>query len=989
MSKSAAKRAPPIIDDQRHTSGSITATILSWARKTIGPDGVDRLLAAAGEIRSPEVLEDETTWSNYQQVTDLLQAAIAVTGHPDAARLIGMEMLSQLIGTEVGALLQSLGSPGELLRNIAASGAKFTTTLVMEASEITENAGVVSVRTVEGIPRFQVDCDLTAGMLSICPALFGLEAASIWESECQAQGGDQCVYHVEWNPSRADHSRADLAVDNNGSDSRDLNKRFQALQRMATDLVSAEDIESLLALVTRRAGTAVRAPQYLLAVRLGGQLRVHSDGLGPQEAEAVAAELMAPDPDDHGGSRLIVDVASGEHHYGRLAAIYPKGSHFFPQERDLFAAYAAHAAAVLNTAAALEESRRQNRTSSALLSLARALSEVSSSGEVASKLAWAVTEVVPCEDTYVLLWDEATERLRLAAAIGVSERVEKLLTEVGIGVEDTAEISRMLNLPAASFMDYDTADEYHRQLMKPGGTSTAIVPIVSRGTFFGVIAVGINRPLADLRHDSDLIERLTGIAGQAGTALENAVLLDQVRHQALHDPLTGLPNRSLLNDRAERALVEAARDHDRVALAFIDLDHFKKVNDTLGHGEGDELLIQVAKRLAGSLRASDTVVRLGGDEFVILISHVRHPEEALAVAEKVNACLAAPFQVKDHEIFVTASVGLSVGPVAGGEYEFLLKQADMAMFRAKAQGGDQVLVFEGRHDKPVHDVLALEADLHSAIERDQLRVVYQPQIDLADGRLVGVEALVRWAHPRLGLLEPCTFLSLAEESDVVVDMDLWVLGQAVDQTALWRDRFGQEVRMAVNLSSRTANSARLAPAVTVALTRAGLTAALLELEITEKVVDYGAGALRRIVERLRALGVQVAIDDFGTGSSSFGRVHGIQVDTLKIDRSLLQDLTTNPQTAPMLAAMLHMGDALGLRVVAEGVELAKQAEWLRDNSCTLAQGYLFSRPTLPENIEEMFTYSGPLPALGPDFAIKESGLPVRPEAVSDLGRSPA
>lgn len=913
------------------------------------------MLVVAGDTRSVGELEDETTWSTYQQATALLDAAVAVSGRDDAPRLIGEEMLVQVMGTELGALLVSLGSPGELLRNVAVSGAKFSTSMAMDALEVTDSSAVISARNLPGVPRKRQDCEFMVGILSVVPALFGMDRAVVTETECQVQGDDRCLYEVVWDPLSSAERDPARRIAHLESELCDLNKRFQSLQKMATELASADDVESVLALVTSRAGVAVRATRYLLAVELGGIVRIHSDGFTPQEADAVAAEVLAEDPDERDGSRLIVDVASGSHHYGRLAAIYTEGSSFFPQERDLLAAYAGHAAAVLDTAAALDEIRRQNRMSSALLSLARALSEVASSDEVATKLAAAVSEVVDCENIWVLLWDEAERRLRLAASIGADPEVARFLSETGISINDTTEMARMFACQQPNFFDYWTADAYHRQLLSPNDKALAVVPITSRGTFFGVLATGIDRPLKAIRTDADLLQRLTGIAHQAGTALENAALLDQVRHQALHDSLTGLPNRSLLNDRAERALVESRRARDRVAMAFLDMDHFKKVNDTLGHRGGDELLVQVAHRLLGALRSSDTVVRLGGDEFVVLIPHVREAAEAVAIADKVNSALAVPFQVADQEIFVTASMGIAISPPSGGDYELLLKQADMAMYRAKAMGGAQVQLFEQSRDEPACDRLALETELHRAIAYNQLRVVYQTQIDLATDQVVGAEALVRWEHPRQGRLEPLAFLPVAEESDLIVDIDLWVLDQATEQAAKWACRLGKDVRVAVNLSSRTVNSPRLSAAVAAALKRSGLSPSLLELEITETVVDRGASFLRAVVAGLRVLGVRVAIDDFGTGSSSFGRVHGIQVDTLKIDRGLLADLTMNPQAAPLLAAMLNMGSALGLRVVAEGVEMRAQADWLRENGCALAQGFLFSRPMTPDEIEAAAT----------------------------------
>ncbi|MGH9301048.1 MAG: diguanylate cyclase domain-containing protein, partial [Acidimicrobiales bacterium] len=738
-------------DKERSTSGALTRAMISWVRDTLGEPGVRQLLAVAGLSRPLRELEDETGWVAYRESGLLLDAAIAVSGRPDASRRIGEEVVRGMMSTEVGALLRSLGSPSEVIRNVVASGVKFSAAVGLEVLHVEECHAVLCSRTLLSAPREKKECDFMSGIFSMVPVIFGMDPAEVWETECQRWGDSRCVYNMAWKVDsgiandplrRIAHLEVELI---------DLNKRFESLQSMATELVSADDIEEVLTLVMRRAGVAVRASRYLLAVQLGSKLSIHSDGFTADEAEILAGEVLAGEPDDHGGSRLIVDVASRGRHYGRLAAVFPTGGSFFPQERDLLSAYAGHAAAVLDTATALEEVRRQNRTSAALLALAHDLSEATTSHEVAARLVEAVTKVVDCDSAGVLLWNIQEGRLRLAANVDMPESAVEILSGPGIGVEDTEAMARMLDHPEPSFYDYESADDYHRQFITPGRSSLAIVPIVWGGTFFGVVVAGIHRPLVEIRQDGEVVERLSGIAHQAGTALENAALLDQIRHQALHDSLTGLPNRVLLHDRARQALLDTDRTYDRVALAFLDVDRFKKINDTLGHRGGDELLIQVGRRLGQGLRASDTVVRLGGDEFVVLMPHVRQAADAFALAEKIAESMAASFTVGGLEIFVTVSMGVSVSGEGGGGYEDLLKQADVAMYQAKALGGGHIHVYEESKDALTGDDLALECELHSAVTGGELRVVYQTQVDLSTGGVVGVEALVRWEHPTRGM----------------------------------------------------------------------------------------------------------------------------------------------------------------------------------------------------------------------------------------------
>jgi len=352
----------------------------------------------------------------------------------------------------------------------------------------------------------------------------------------------------------------------------------------------------------------------------------------------------------------------------------------------------------------------------------------------------------------------------------------------------------------------------------------------------------------------------------------------------------------------------------------------------------------VAGRLLGVVRKGDTVARMGGDEFTLLLTGVRRDDDALVVAGKIIDAFRAPFVVGDHELFITPSVGMALYPDDGMRYETLLKHADIAMYRAKARGGNAYELYTSRSGESAYPRLALEADLHNAIENEELRVVYQPIVDLATDAVVGVEALVRWHHRSIGVVRPDEFIPLAEEAGLVVALDTWVLRDACRQMRVWADAGLPPVRLSVNLSGRHLQHPRMAVTVIEAVRDAGIEPGRLELEVTESVAVAEVGDTRDTLEGLRGLGVTVAIDDFGTGYSMLSRLRQFPLDTLKIDRSFVAEITASGDEAPIVSATIAMAHSLGLRVVAEGVETEAQLDCLRRNGCDLAQGYLFSRP---------------------------------------------
>jgi diguanylate cyclase (GGDEF)-like protein len=670
-------------------AGSITGVIIRQIRHVAGDEGVARALDIAGVRQTPDELEDPASWSPHAETVALFEAGIEVTGEAEFPLRCGEETINQYAGTEVTALLRSLGSPGEVLRNIAVTSTKFTTVHAMEPLEIGDDHAVVAAWPTGGLQqRHPVSCAYTAGLLSCASVLFGMDPAEVVETECQSRDDERCVYEVRWDPSSTPEADPQRRVDYLEAQLAALTERLDSLQDTANEIVST-DIDAVLEAVTRRAGLAIRAPRYLLAVSFDGDdLRLHHQGFDDErEARAVAEEVLADHPHDRNGSRLIVDVTSRGRRFGRLAALYPEGARFFPAERRLLEAYAANAAAALEPAAALDEARRQNRTAHALLTLASSLAEVTTSDEVARRLADVVPSVVECGHAAVLLWDRDVQVLRYAGMSGYEEHAEATLREMAFGRAEVPELDQLLSHRKPVVVDTEAASPLLRKVLRIAGVPAATaVPIIAGGEFYGIVT-------ADLDHadaGSDTVERLTGMANQAAIALQNARLLEQIRHQALHDPLTGLPNRALLADRTNQALRSSLRNDTRVGFLFLDLDKFKAVNDGHGHACGDALLVQIAERLAGAVRKSDTVSRVGGDEFVFLLADLTCPDEAEQVAVKILDLFDTPFEVLGLEIRASASIGVAIAGPAD-DYDVLLTQSDAAMYAAKASGGERVM----------------------------------------------------------------------------------------------------------------------------------------------------------------------------------------------------------------------------------------------------------------------------------------------------------
>jgi diguanylate cyclase (GGDEF)-like protein len=413
----------------------------------------------------------------------------------------------------------------------------------------------------------------------------------------------------------------------------------------------------------------------------------------------------------------------------------------------------------------------------------------------------------------------------------------------------------------------------------------------------------------------------------------------------------------LFDDRLAQALAHSRRrGARRLAVMFLDLDRFKTINETLGHGAGDELLRAVATRLTGVLREEDTVARLGGDEFLFLLPEIDDVEDAARVARKVLTELVTPFSVHGHELHVTASVGIAMFPFDGADAETLVRNADSALYRAKEQGGNRCQLYAPAMNAIAFKRLVLENSLRRAIEREELRLHYQPLVSLHDGTFVGVEALIRWQHPELGMVLPAEFIPLAEETGLIVQLTHWVLRTACRQMKEWQDAGLELATVSVNISAQHFNAANLPVVVSEALSSAGLDGRYLCLELTESVMMEDAEETIATLLELKKLQVKVSIDDFGTGYSSLSYLKRLPIDTLKIDQSFVRNTPADPDDAAIAMLIISMAHSLNLSVVAEGVETEEQMHLLRSQQCDIMQGYLVSRPLPgPEITEMLFT----------------------------------
>jgi diguanylate cyclase (GGDEF)-like protein len=582
-----------------------------------------------------------------------------------------------------------------------------------------------------------------------------------------------------------------------------------------------------------------------------------------------------------------------------------------------------------------------------LVTLSRDLAETLDPREIGERLARHLAEATRADSCVISTWDRTRDSVSTFATFPP----ESLATMGQVyALADFPLTRRVLEQkdPASLHVDDPEADPSEVAILREEGqASLVMLPLVAKGETVGLIELSRDGARFEQR---DITLAFT-FASEAAMALENARLYQELRHQAFHDGLTRLPNRALFTDRLEHALARSERRGSLLAVLFVDVDDFKTINDGLGHARGDLLLGAIADRLRLCIRSADTAARLGGDEFALLLEDLDGRTEAEAVADRILDVMSRPIQLPDTTVGVGVSIGLCFPGTGGETADELLRNADFAMYRAKTLGKGRVEIFQPGLRAGAAERRRLEGMLHGAIERNELRLEYQPVLDLTNGRLSGLEALLRWEMPDGEVRMPVDFIDMAEETGLIVPIGRWVLREACREARVWQTMTGTSLSIGVNLSARQFQHPALRADVRAALQESGLSPESLVVEITESVLMLNTPGTVATLDAMRRAGVRVAVDDFGTGYSSLSYLQRFPIDILKIDRSFVDG--TSRDNGVLARAIVELGRALRMSVVAEGIEDPRQLAALRSFGCRLGQGYLFSRPLRAAEVQQL------------------------------------
>lgn len=528
---------------------------------------------------------------------------------------------------------------------------------------------------------------------------------------------------------------------------------------------------------------------------------------------------------------------------------------------------------------------------------------------------------------------------------------ENLLFHYGLADKDHQDSwrSRLMLGQAIHVNDSPISTEFFNHFDRKNNASALLVPVFLDEQYWGFIGA---IDWEDARHWSVHEESsLLTLATTIGAALQRKQTEESMRHRALFDSLTELPNRSLFNEQLFFCLENAKRSGSPLVVMFIDLDRFKLINDTLGHTIGDQLLKDAAFRISGVLRKSDMVARWGGDEFTVLLPQIDHLSDATEIADRILHTLGKVFEIDEHELYITGSIGITCLDDNQFEAESLIKNADIALYRAKENGRNCYEIYNASLDSKTPEILTLDKDMRRALMQEEFIVYYQPRVDITNNRIVSLEALARWQHPEMGIVSPKVFIPLAEDNGLIIAIGEWILRQACRQTKQWqKDRIDFQT-IAVNLSPRQFRQPDLVSRITAILEETGLEGQYLELEITESEAIQDIAYTVQILEELHDMGVKVSVDDFGTGHSSLNRLQSLPFDNLKVDRSFIKDLVPGTKLSHIVSTIVSLGQRLGMCIVAEGVEEAEQLKFLHSIECNTIQGYFFYKPMPADDMQ--------------------------------------
>ena len=930
-----------VISAEHHVSGVYTKVLVEFLAESMPGDCIQELLRRAGETRSLDELGDASSWSSYDQFRRLLEER-ARLDPVDLYEKTGL-LSSWLKRWEMAEAAHGHESPGTLLAS-GSDGNPLVPIRRYEKSEVAPNEWTIKEWFIDGYAPYPEFCDFAALQYALIPILFELPPGEVVEEECQFRGDAACLFRFRWEQLDGDASKADFFRVR----SQMLEAQLEQIQDMITDLASNDCYEDVLqGFVESSLRTAVGAGGAVLALapRMGVGRKVYSEGYSPAEAEVLAHDLLTGEVES---SRMIaVEVASARRRYGVLA-LDEGGGVFSSHSRATLETNARLAAAALDTVDALEDARHQADTSRALLELSTSLTEIVSTQEMAARVARTVSDVIGCDRAAIFLDEGGLPRgpdvgFWLVGSWGYSDVA---LAQLGSGPIPRPSSTSPLLADGGAF----------DRLVELGNVATVTAPIVVTGEMIGFITASVIDDPDRLSVTASLTEQLSGLAAQASIAISNARLVDHIRFQAVHDTLTGLPNRALILDRTEQMLARARRTSVSVAALFIDLDGFKDVNDTLGHGVGDQLLQAVSQRLTVSMRESDSIGRLGGDEFVVLVDGTTMDAGPELVAARLLEVLRSPFElegVPGGSLSLSASIGIAIGTRPSAAE--LLRDADIALYEAKAAGKNCYVAFEPAMHAAVQDHHLLAMDLREALRARQYFLMYQPIFNLTGGQTTGVEALLRWNHPRRGVVQPDMFIPILEDSGMITEVGRWVLQEACLQGARWRS-LGYELDVSVNVSARQLEADTLVDDVRNALRTSGFEASGLIVEITETAIMRDVDAVVPRLMALKATGVRIAIDDFGTGYSSLAYLQQFPVDTLKIDRSFITSMADSPESGAMIRTLVQLGKTLGLETLAEGIEEPEQYSRLEREHCDSGQGYLYARPLEVAAVEAFLSH---------------------------------